>query len=1125
MSTPTHVFPANSRRHIPYLSFHKSLIRQLCRPQQDDLVILAKGLGLRRIVCALLKTYDRKEDLVLVVGATPADEAGIGDELGIMGVRDPGFRVVGYEMNVKEREDMYRHGGLFSVTSKILVNDFLKGTLPAKLITGLVILHAERVSHGSQEEFAVRLYRRENQSGFCKAFSDEPEMFAHGISPMKDMLVNLNMNSVMIWPRFNEDVKQALASRRADVVEMYQPMTDLMRECQDSITECMEAMLVELKRDHSLNLDLEDINVRNAQFKNFDTIVRMKLKPVWHKVGAKTKIHVAALTELRNLHTWLLEYDSATFASYINTLQRQHFQAEKLPTGPARHVHDWFNAKSASKLVEASQARVSRRAPVMDNEHEDGPPTSAKIREGTESIAEGVDPPEGEFMDEEEVLRESEQTARNVEMAVEDSEEDIMEVFATQTQTVPQSRDEDEDEDMVEVGGNGDDDSEETLREATGDAPPVFRPVLVGLEESLSKSVTKRLRKGQEAVLEEQPKWSLLAKVLKEIEDTIARVTESHADTPGTNIVLIMCSSDRTCLQLRQYLTTMQNTDPPFGPHAGKRMMETLFLSNWQHEKNGERLSDPNKMRGEEGDEVTVKRGEMEAKRLEDAKRRANNTGRGRTPAYKRRRVRGGAAAAIAAPRLADMERDHKETLMKAQSAFAGGDENMEDPQMQWALAESSRGAGSSGAAPDPSSALLARSGVVEEQDLDPTTSSLTFSSAATSNQLADSSGYDYGLMPENFEDEYGLLAPADTVIIRPYGGEDDDILLQELRPRFVVMYEPNLAFIRRLEVYKNCNPGLALRVYQMIYTNSFEEDRFLSTITREAEAFKKLIDDRQSMVIPIYNNNPRAPMRDNVTRSKTTYSSRNAGGGEPVEDARIIVDIREMGALLPSLIDAAGIKVIPSTLTVGDYILTPKMCVERKALPDLEASFANGRLHTQCESMTAHYEICILLIEFEEDKFGLRTREDARRETAGRTPEKDESWRDTFYLQSKLVLLTLHFPKLRIIWSSSPHESVRVLSDLKLNHDEPDEIVATLKGSTEGEASFKSGIENAAAVEMLRALPGVSGRNLKFVMSKVESMRDLVRMNKRQLRELLGEENGEKCWNFLNHDSRMRNR
>ena len=39
----------NERRHIPYLSFHKTIIREICRPQQDDLVIIAKGLGLRRV--------------------------------------------------------------------------------------------------------------------------------------------------------------------------------------------------------------------------------------------------------------------------------------------------------------------------------------------------------------------------------------------------------------------------------------------------------------------------------------------------------------------------------------------------------------------------------------------------------------------------------------------------------------------------------------------------------------------------------------------------------------------------------------------------------------------------------------------------------------------------------------------------------------------------------------------------------------------------------------------------------------------------------------------------------------------------------------------------------------------
>jgi hypothetical protein len=40
---------SSSRRHIPYLSFHKTIIREICRPQKDDLLILAKGLGMRRV--------------------------------------------------------------------------------------------------------------------------------------------------------------------------------------------------------------------------------------------------------------------------------------------------------------------------------------------------------------------------------------------------------------------------------------------------------------------------------------------------------------------------------------------------------------------------------------------------------------------------------------------------------------------------------------------------------------------------------------------------------------------------------------------------------------------------------------------------------------------------------------------------------------------------------------------------------------------------------------------------------------------------------------------------------------------------------------------------------------------
>lgn len=256
---------------------------------------------------------------------------------------------------------------------------------------------------------------------------------------------------------------------------------------------------------------MEDINVRNAQFKNFDTIVRMRLRPVWHKVGAKTRIHVAALTELRNLHTWLLEYDSATFASYINTLQRQHFKAEKNTMGPARHVHDWFNAKAAALLVEASQSRVSRRSLTMDNEPG---PELARREAGTERGR------TNEFEEDEMAMREAEA------IQLSNDEVDVMETIATQTQTVPANVNPERDE----FENNDNDQDEDDLQEVQEDAPPpVFRPLTFGTEDDLATSVQRRIRKNHDVVLEEQPKWALLAKVLKEVEDTITRVSDSHA--------------------------------------------------------------------------------------------------------------------------------------------------------------------------------------------------------------------------------------------------------------------------------------------------------------------------------------------------------------------------------------------------------------------------------------------------------------------------------------------------------------------------------------------------------------------------------------------------------------------
>ena len=85
------------------LPFHKSILEKIHDPATSELVLLARGLGLRRIICKLMQIYDSPNNLVLLVNATQEEEAAIGEELGIMGCRNPGLRIVGFETGRKDR--------------------------------------------------------------------------------------------------------------------------------------------------------------------------------------------------------------------------------------------------------------------------------------------------------------------------------------------------------------------------------------------------------------------------------------------------------------------------------------------------------------------------------------------------------------------------------------------------------------------------------------------------------------------------------------------------------------------------------------------------------------------------------------------------------------------------------------------------------------------------------------------------------------------------------------------------------------------------------------------------------------------------------------------------------------
>ncbi|KAG5061354.1 hypothetical protein JHK87_002383 [Glycine soja] len=87
----------------------------------------------------------------------------------------------------------------------------------------------------------------------------------------------------------------------------------------------------------------------------------------------------------------------------------------------------------------------------------------------------------------------------------------------------------------------------------------------------------------------------------------------------------------------------------------------------------------------------------------------------------------------------------------------------------------------------------------------------------------------------------------------------------------------------------------------------------------------------------------------------------------------------------------------------------------------------------------------------------------------------------------SKLSLLALHFPRLRIIWSRSLHATAEIFASLKANQDEPDETKAIRVGVPSEEGIVENDVRaenyNTSAVEFLRRIPGVTDSNYRAIM------------------------------------------
>ncbi|CCC69244.1 hypothetical protein NCAS_0C02540 [Naumovozyma castellii] len=605
-------------------------------------------------------------------------------------------------------------------------------------------------------------------------------------------------------------------------------------------------------------------------------------------------------------------------------------------------------------------------------------------------------------------------------------------------------------------------------------------PWLMANESQLVISYAKkRIINDGDYFLEEMPKWEQLISILDDIAHE--RLTK---DSQGTT--LIACSDSATCAQLTRVLACSDR----------KNGLRRIMLRKLQHYK-----------------------------ALRDQRRKIIKEVRSKGPAVsnpnelnvsaafakeeiitKRRRTRGAAAvAAVERLRTAgtgdDIESKIDSYDIKEELTHIGDDDSLKSDSILNKFVDDDIGV------PDIEADLP------EDDDDDSAAEELYLKTAHT------------GVTKELWEarvKNFEYISRNEQIIVEKFSNLNDDSTFEEIMPSYIIMFEPDLSVIRRVEVYRAIHRELAPKVYFMYYGESVEEQSHLTAIKKEKDAFTKLIREHANLaqhfettedLSHFKNLAERKSKLNKLKRSGTRNAGGQAGLQEVTQDI-IVVDTREFNAPLPGLLFRYGVRVLPCMLTVGDYIITPDICIERKSISDLIGSLQNNRLVSQCKKMLRYYKYPTLLIEFDEGQsFSLEPFSEKRhfknKESSTTHPISNKLTQEE--IQNKLSKLVMKFPTLKIIWSSSPLQTVNILLELKLGREQPDPSVAIQygTGSKKTQTSKKkiSNETNNNKFAKILDIPGISKIDYFNIRKRFRNFEKLQKLPLQEINNVLDDE------------------
>jgi len=173
-----------------------------------------------------------------------------------------------------------------------------------------------------------------------------------------------------------------------------------------------------------------------------------------------------------------------------------------------------------------------------------------------------------------------------------------------------------------------------------------------------------------------------------------------------------------------------------------------------------------------------------------------------------------------------------------------------------------------------------------------------------------------------------------------------------------VIFYEPVPSEIRTIQRRGRTGRSRAGNVFVLMAKGTRDEAYYWSSLHKERKMGKIVRDMRDDID------------KDAGQQSLLKYQFKDKN--DPESDIKIYVDVRERNTIILKVLrDKAKVEL--RQLPVGDFILSDRVCCERKTQADFVQSIIDKRLLAQARELSSNFESPILILEGEGDLYSLR--------------------------------------------------------------------------------------------------------------------------------------------------------